>query len=302
MERRDFLKAMALASGAFLASPILGYGKGEYPVNPKPNNYHKVPLLPWGYVELDPQEAFKRGHLGYFIGECAAGAFWAITSLLREKKGYPYTYLPIPSLELALKAAKAHKHLPMPMRYGNGGIEGYATVCGALNGASAAIEYAVGPKASKQIIRRLFRWYETTAFPTEEANEWAEKHKFYDHGKTDKALPSIVAHSVLCHVVVSKWCKETGYASGSKERSERCARITAAVAKHAVELLNAYAKGKLDELYPFKLDEKTQTCRACHHKGKDYKHGQFSRGFMECSSCHNVNLKDHMKEVMSKMK
>ncbi len=82
MERRDFLKAFALTSGVFLASPILSYGKGEYPVNPEPNKYHKVPLLPWGYVELDPDEAFKRGHLGYFAGECGAATFWAVISSL----------------------------------------------------------------------------------------------------------------------------------------------------------------------------------------------------------------------------
>ncbi len=86
MERRDFLKTLALASGMFFASPLLSYGGKEYPVDHHPNEYHKVPLLPWGYVELDPYEAMKRGYLGYGVGECAAAAFWAITSLLREKK------------------------------------------------------------------------------------------------------------------------------------------------------------------------------------------------------------------------
>ncbi len=205
-------------------------------------------------------------------------------------------------MELALKAAKAHKDLPIPMRYGNGGIEGYATICGALNGAAAAIEWAVGPEAAKGIIKRLLRWYEITPFPTEETNEWAERHKFYTIIKTDKRLPSVVTHSVLCHVSVSRWCRASGYASGSKERSERCARTSAAVVKQAVELLNAHARGELDKVFPFKLDSTTQTCRTCHYKGKDFEHGQFTRGFMECETCHHINLSDHMREVMKKIK
>ena len=230
--------------------------------------------------------------------------------LLRENKGYPYNYLPIPSLDIVLKAVKAHKHLPMPMKYMNGGVEGYATLCGALNGAALAIEWAMGPEKAKPIIMRLFRWYEVTSFPTEMANEWAVKHKFYTTGKTDKALPSIPVHSVLCHVVVSTWCKKAGFASGGKERSERCARISAAVARQSVLFMNAAYKAKneeeferaLDKVFPFKLDEKTRSCRACHYKGKDYKHAQFMRGFMQCDTCYDVNLQEHMKEVMSKMK
>jgi len=302
MDRRDFLKGLLLASAAgFLGLPEAHAG-GEYPVSHSPNKYHEVPLIPWGYVELDPDEVFKRGHLGYWAGECGAGAFWAITSLLREKKGYPYNYMPIPSLKVVLEAVRHHKHLPLPMKYMNGGVEGYATLCGALNGASAAIEFALGPEKAKPIIRRLFRWYEVTAFPTGLANEWAVKHKFYTKGKTDKPLPSIAVHSVLCHIVVSEWCKKAGYASGSKERSERCARITAAVARQAVIFMNAAYKAKnekeleraLDKIFPFELSQETQTCRACHHKGKDYRHGQFMRGYMECDTCHHINLREHM--------
>lgn len=285
MKRREFLKKLALASGAGL---ILKPDLSKLAINTAAAS--NVPPIPWGYVELDPDEAFKRGYLGYFISECAAGAFWAIMSLLQEKVGYPYTLIPLPTYEEMIEARKQKKHLDILMRFGNGGIEGYGTVCGALNGAAAAIHWIVGSgtkhnNPSRKIIRRLFRWYEETAFPTPLSNEYAEKGLFPVKGKVSKALPSLKVNSVLCHVAVSKWCYHTGYASGSKERSERCGRITADVTRQAVILLNAYLKGELDK-HPFKLSKLTAQCRSCHYKGKNYTDGQFSRGFIQCEACH----------------
>ncbi|WP_411376652.1 C-GCAxxG-C-C family (seleno)protein [Desulfurobacterium thermolithotrophum] len=295
MKRRDFVKGLLVASGAGLMSlPKAGFAE-EAPAAGASPNLRNAPLLPWGYVELDPEEAMKRGYLGYFVAECAAGAFWAITSLLREKKGYPYTLLPLPTFEEMVAARKAHKHLPIPMKYGNGGVEGYATICGALNGAACAIEWAVGPKLGKKVIRRLLRWYEMTAFPTPLSNEYAVNHKFPVKGKWDKPLPSIHCNSVLCHVVVSKWCSLAGYASGSKQRSERCGRITADVARQAVILLNAALKGELEKVFPFKVSNETASCRTCHLKGKKFEQGNFSRGFIACESCHVEDIKAHVK-------
>ena len=179
----------------------------------------------------------------------------------------------------------------MPFKFAGGGIVGYASICGTIVAAGAAIEYAFGHKAAKKIMRHLMRWYEVTPFPTEEANRFAAEGKFYTKGKTTKVLPSVEGDSVLCHVVVSRWCQKTGYASGSKERSERCARIAGAVARQAVLFMNAYARGEdLDKVFPFKLSSYTQSCRKCHYKGKHPEQGQFERGFMECSTCHEQNL------------
>jgi len=175
----------------------------------------------------------------------------------------------------------------MPFKFAAGGIVGYASICGTLVAAGAAIELAFGHKPAKKIIRHLMRWYEVTPFPTDEANRFAAEGKFYTKGKTPEVLPQVVGHSVLCHVVVSKWCKAVGYASGSKQRSERCARIAGAVARQAVLFMNAYARGEdLDKVFPFKLDEVTKECRECHRKGKKFGEGEFCRGFMECETCH----------------
>lgn len=306
LNRRNFVKGMfAVAGAGLLGLPAVARAEEASSQGASPTQAQqpqiKVPKLPWGYVELDPDEAMSRGYLGYMVDECAGGSFWAITSLLKEKIGYPYTLLPIPTPEEMLEAHSKHHHLPVIMKYGAGGIEGIATVCGALNGASCAIEWAVGPKLAKKIIRMLFRWYEETAFPTDLANERAVSGKFVVAGEVIKPkwphkLPSVKCESPLCHVVVSHWCTVTGYASGSKARSERCARITAAVARQAVLLMNAALKGKLDEYYiPF--THETATCRTCHYKGKekDFPHGAFDRGMMACETCHVKDINAHVK-------
>ena len=77
-----------------------------------------------------------------------------------------------------------------------------------------------------------------------------------------------MAHSVLCHVVVSKWCKETGYASGSKERSERCARLSASVARKTVELLNEYHEGRFVPVKVKGFQKTKMDCMECHSKTK----------------------------------
>ncbi|NPA40290.1 MAG: twin-arginine translocation signal domain-containing protein [Thermodesulfobacteria bacterium] len=66
MDRRDFLKSLLLASCAgVIGMPQSGFTSEEAP-RPK---HAKVPPLPWGYKELDPDEALRRGHLGYMVGE-----------------------------------------------------------------------------------------------------------------------------------------------------------------------------------------------------------------------------------------
>lgn len=182
------------------------------------------------------------------------------------------------------------------MFYEVGGVQGYASLCGSINGAACIIDMAFGPHVGKEIIRRLFRWYEQTPFPTPLTNEYAKEHKF-PFVEIDKSLPSVSADSVLCHAQVSKWCSITGYRSGSKERSERCSRITAAVARQAVILMNAALKGKLNEVFPFKLSHETASCKTCHFKSKhnSYENGGFVRGFMDCKECHEKDLKAHVK-------
>lgn len=150
----------------------------------------------------------------------------------------------------------------------------------------------------KDFTKKLFRWYEKTPIPSDISNKYATEHQFLvPKYKTDKPLPQSVSDSVLCHVSVSKWCVRSGYASGSKQRSERCGRLTGDVAAMAVEFMNAYLKGNVDEITSGIIyTPLTADCRGCHYKGKNFEDGQFTRGYMECESCH-TDSRPHVAEA-----
>ncbi len=294
MDRREFLKGMLAISGAIM----LQGSKVALAASPEAEQATvEVPPLPWGYVELDPEYVRKLGHLGYYAFECSGGAYWAIMWALREKVGFPYTLLPLPSVEEVLKALKEGEELQVPMHFGAGGGGGYGSLCGALNGACAAMNIALEIGVAKALTRKLFRWYEVTPIPSDVSNEYAVTHQFLvPKYKSDKPLPQSVAESVLCHVSVSKWCVRSGYASGSKERSERCGRLTGDVAAMAVMMMNAHLKGQDPEAVAVTLTQATAECRTCHYKGKDYEEGQFTRGYMQCESCH-TDMRPHLGEM-----
>jgi hypothetical protein len=216
---------------------------------------------------LDVEEVRKKGHLGYYEAACCYGAFNAIISSLAEKIGEPYTNFPT---EL--------------MKYGEGGVVGWGSLCGGLNGACAAIGLLAG-EHYKPLVNELVAWYTSTPIPSAISNQYAVNHEFLvSEYKSDKELPQSVSGSTLCHVSVTKWCKASGYASGSAERSERCGRLTGDVAARAVELLNDLADGKFEAVLP--LSDDAQTCRGCHKKGKEYSIGQWTRGKEACLQCH----------------
>jgi hypothetical protein len=171
------------------------------------------------------------------------------------------------------------------MRYGGGGIAGWGTVCGSLNGACAIITLASG-KAYGKITNELMAWYGTTAFPSEAANRYAANHEYLvEKYKTDAVLPTTISGSPLCHVSVNTWCRETGFASGSPQRAERCARLTGDVAAKAAELLNAFARGTL-VTGEFEQSE----CSSCHFMGENFESGQFIIGKgTNCTDCHGAD-------------
>ncbi len=163
-------------------------------------------------------------------------------------------------------------------------------------GSGAAVQMVSKEKKDwVRIGQILFRWYESTKLPTEISNRYASNHQFLvPKYKSDKILPQSVSHSIFCHVSVGRWCETSGYASGSPERSERCARIAGDVVAKAVELLNLNLRGALPEAASkVTLSPYTAGCRTCHYKGKNYEQGQFERGFLECESCHK-DMRPHI--------
>ena len=288
INRRVFLKGLlVVAASAMLPSIDLSAAPAEV----------EVPKLPWPYEELDPEYVRKLGHLGYYAFECSGGSFWAIITALREKVGYPYTLLPVPTLDEVEEALEKHEELPTLMRYGAGGVVGWASLCGALNGSLSAVNIVT--KDWKAVGKKLMRWYEATPLPTKISNEYAVNHQFLvKKYKSDKPLPQSVSGSVLCHVSVTRWCEKSGYASGSAERSERCARLVGDTVAEAVKLLNAAARGELETVAAIPFSSETASCRTCHFKGKNYEEGQFTRGMMECETCHK-DMRPHAYSIVS---
>ena len=199
---------------------------------------HQQMELPYPYVKLDPEKVAKRAYHYYKKHHCAYAVFASILDELKEKVGEPYTYIPS---ELYV--------------YGKGGVVGWGTVCGALNGACGIITLTC--KDYGKVIDTLFDWYTKTELPN-----------FTPEGK--EAYPKSISNSPLCHVSVMKWCKAATnhfgrfIAYNSKERSERCARLAASVAKKTVELLNEYHEGRFVPVKIRGFQKTKMDCRECH--------------------------------------
>lgn len=145
-------------------------------------------------------------------------------------------------------------------------------------GAALAISLFFPRKVAIPMQKELYRWYEVTAFPVYQPMPGT--------AKIDTPLIANASDSILCHVSVARWCKKSGFDANSPERSERCARITADVARKTAELIFAQMDKSFDPvLSPSELQ---QTCRAegC-HGGNSEKFAQANlKGTMDCAPCH----------------
>lgn len=233
---------------------------------------------PLPYKRLEPEEAKRLGRENYHAGmHCGQGAFDAVITLLRDEVGGPYEKIPTTATY-----------------WSAGGGSGWSAVCGAVVGANTAMSLVHGDTGTTmKLVDEFQRWYATHPFP-----------KYTPPGDAEgitKELPRSRPGSILCHASVTDWCKASGYASGSDERSERCSRLTGESAARAVELLNAEMEGRFDmeadSATPASVDPK-KGCRSCHFKGSDFDHGQFTRGKMECMNCHGgaPHLPDSLKK------
>lgn len=234
------------------------------------NDSHAATAWPWPYKTLDTEDVRKRGHKAYYDGGCCYGALTAIVSALADQVGEPYASLPT-----------------QMMYFGGGGGAGWGTLCGALNGAAAAINLVVDRTSANAIISELFGWYTTNGFPSAISNDYAAAHVFLVN-RVDKNLKSSVSGSVLCHTSVTNWCSETGAKSSSADRAERCARLTGDVVAKAVSLLNDFAAGQFRAT--FVAPRSVTGCLGCH----DGAIGDvISSVKMDCQQCHKENF-DHL--------
>ncbi|MBI4659078.1 MAG: C_GCAxxG_C_C family protein [Verrucomicrobia bacterium] len=259
--RRQFLAATGLAALApALAPGITGTALGQTASPGATGSPQETAQTPWPYRELDPGLVAKRAYAAYYTGKgCMFGAFEGLIGELREKVGSPYTQFPVNMME-----------------YGKGGVNGiWGTLCGTLNASAAAINLVSGTPAP--LINEMFFWYSQEMLPG------------YKPETPKYAIAESVAGSPICHVSVQRWCEVSGFKPTSPERAERCACLTAEVAKHTAELLNKQAGGSFAASH--QLPDEVQSCMACHGKGarENVHHG----GNMSCTQCHSDIVVEH---------
>lgn len=178
-----------------------------------------------------------------------------------EKFGAPYNAFPFSAMEFG-KSATAD----------SGGT------CGCLIAGSIVISLFYPRKIAVPMQAELYRWYESTALPIFKPAKGSTK--------IDIDMPSSQSDSILCHVSVARWCRTSGFAAGSGERSERCGRLTADTARKTMELITAQMDGTFAPA--LKVSDLQKSCRAegCHGPTKDKWANTNWKGSMECSPCH----------------
>jgi hypothetical protein len=252
ISRRQALGSIGLAAGAGLWS---GFG-GD--LHSAPQGEGKS-ARGWNYTDLDSDAVAVDAYRLFDDGGCMYGLFGAVVTGLASKLGEPFRSFPL--------------HM---MRYGKGGVVGWGSLCGTLNGAAAVVGLVEPAKERReQLVAELFAWYEATALPTYEPKGQNES----------PAIAKTVAGSVLCHVSVHRWCEASGCEVESDQMKDRCRRLTADVAAKTVELLNR----NLQKASVFTgLTTEVKSCVSCH--GKEDRADAF--GTMRCNTCHQLS-KDH---------
>ncbi|MBP7050995.1 MAG: C-GCAxxG-C-C family protein [Phycisphaerae bacterium] len=225
-------------------------------------------VLPWSYHELDPETTAERAYLLHYEGHCMYGVFKSIVGQLAGQYGEPYRSFPCGM-----------------MTYGAGGVASWGSLCGALNGAAAAIALFARKKEQQAgLTNQLFFWYEQTELPVYVPAQ----------PKLAMQMPKSLARSILCHPSVGAWCKVSGYPVAGKEHMERCARLTADTARQTVLVLNEGLSGRFSR--PRIADEQVGKCNACHDRNGERKD---TLAGMTCGSCH-TSLSDKHPTVAAK--
>jgi hypothetical protein len=266
VSRRQLLSSVGFAAGASLLAgcgdALEGAPSQEKATLPQDTGSPQPALSAgndWKYIKLIPATVAAEAYRLVPQGGCMYGLFAGIMAAMAEIQGEPYLSFPL--------------HM---MKYGEGGVGLWGSLCGTLNGGAAIIGLFVPQKEQReQLIAELFTWYEATELPT-----------YCPTGISDlPPVPTSVARSVLCHVSVGRWCTTSGDEIGSPEMKERCRRLTAEVAAKTVELLNA----NLREPCKFVgLNTEVKSCLSCHSKEL-----HDTLGKMQCTACHQQLSKKH---------
>jgi hypothetical protein len=261
IRRRNMLISFgALGGAAFLAGRVTN-SMGQAQQIPEGTNEF---VKPWTYLKLDPKKVGDISYRIYPQGGCMYASVGSVMIALSDIAGEPYRSFPY-----------------QMMRYGEGGVGNWGSLCGAMNGAAALIGIFHGEQAKEQreaMIQEVFTWYETALLPQ------------YQPPQSDSMVevkPSI-SGSILCHLSVGSWRKASGQKAFGPLKSERCRRLTSDGVMKVVEILN-HGLDRSASLMPLRAE--VQSCVTCH--------GQKGQGDvlakMECTSCHSDLSQPHPK-------
>jgi hypothetical protein len=191
--------------------------------------------------------------------------------VLEDEVGYPYNVIP--------------KEM---MNWCTGGGFGTASQCGSITASCSFVNMVCDNNTAKKIILDIFNWYEQTSLPTPTAQKMANEKLFtVEKYKTNEIFIPTIANSPLCHISVERFCKANGVSSGSKERAERCARLTSDISYFTAVQLNKHVDSTYESEYA--MSAAATSCRECHAKGKEMDQGGWSRGKMDCQPCHSTD-------------
>jgi hypothetical protein len=252
-----------LKLGSIAGASVVGGGLAGIAFSP-PLAQAQNGIWPWPLTKkISLNTAAKKAYENYYVRGCMYGSFVGIVGKTAENLGPPYSQFP---MEM--------------MHYGAGGGELWGSLCGTLNGGLAALALFVGDTSLRRMMaNQLMTWYEKTNLPN-----WKPKKVIPDGVK--KNLPKSKSFSPLCHVSVGRWVEASGYEPFSKERADRCGRLSASVAKFVATQLNeALIKGNLKNRK--ELSKTAQLCTGCHGKGTGPNEPEIL-GRMDCTLCHDT--------------
>jgi hypothetical protein len=262
MDRRKIIKlggGIIAAGGVGLFALSTAFKTKNQPVAETEDLKYNQSEDNWKYSSLDPANTGELAYKYYSEGSCMYATVKSVISQLAEKFGEPYSSFPC---EL--------------FKYGHGGIGGYGSVCGALNGAAALIGLLINDKqVQDRMISDIFQWYEKESLP-----------KFTPQNQgSDFTPPTSISNSVLCHASNTNWSNISGFTVDSKERKERCRRLTGDVAMKVTDSFNQiFASAYIPGTH---IDETSGTCITCH--GDEGKVSNTAVK-MSCNSCHTESI------------
>jgi len=273
INRRDALRTVGASLGAILTCGVVENARGAEGDVRDAATVEGVEA--WKYAVVDPDKVAADAYADYHTGRCMYTTFKAIVVNVAD-----VLEATDPLAATALRSFPFHM-----MRYGDSGANGWGSLCGSLNGAMAAIGLFASTSATRAALcDELGNYYERTMLPIFKPTDADEA----------EVMPQTIANSVLCHISSGKWVELAQVRSDSPERTERCSRLSADIARKAAEILNlniaALNSKDVKPTVEYKRPEPTATCVSCHDKK-----GTNSDiiGKASCNECHPDKTPDH---------